>query len=214
MNEPSLVARYFHSCSKLMLATANSTDEFFCIVLVTVRRCSTFSSSGTDHGSFSTSTCQNWSYAGTGASWTSRFFATALARATSAATAVTRLISSGVTSGLLAKPHTPLWMTRTPNPYVSVASPPPNPPPPRRIRPLRTPIDCARLRVKRISAYEQPRRFVSPSAMVDHSRYLGSRTGGACSPCGSNVRAPAQCGTLDATAPAASDWRKRRRLGL
>src|SRR4029453_12989663 len=136
------------------------------------------------------------------------------ARATSTATPATRLISSGVTSGLLAKPHTPLWMTRTPNPYVSVASPPPNPPPPRRISPLRTPIDCARLRVNRMSAYEQPRRFASPSAMVDHSRYLGSRTGGACSRCGSNVRAPAHRGALEAMAPAASDWRKRRRLGL
>src|SRR4029450_12675298 len=176
--EPSLVARYFHSCSKLMLATANSTDEFFCIVLVTLRRCSTFSSSGTDHGSFSISTCQNWSYAGTGASWTSRFFATALARATSTATPATRLISSGVTSGLLAKPHTPLWITRTPNPYVSVASPPPNPPPPRRICPLRTPSDCTRLRVNRMSEYEQPSRLASASATVDHSRNFGSRTGG------------------------------------
>ena len=32
MNDPSLVARYFHSCSKLIDATANSTDGFFCIV--------------------------------------------------------------------------------------------------------------------------------------------------------------------------------------
>ena len=37
---------------------------------------------------------------------------------------------------------------------------------------------CARLRVKRMSAYEQPSRFASPSAAVDHSRYFGSRTGG------------------------------------
>src|SRR5206468_225803 len=83
--------------------------------------------------------------AGTGASCTSRFFAIALARATSVAMPVTRLISSGLTNGLLAKPHTPLWITRTPNPYVSVASPPPKPPPPRRICPLRTAIDCTRL---------------------------------------------------------------------
>ena len=32
MNDPSLVARYFHSCSKLIDATANITAGFFCIV--------------------------------------------------------------------------------------------------------------------------------------------------------------------------------------
>ena len=61
-----------------------------------------------------------------------------------------------------------------------------------RIWPLRTPIDCARLRVKRMSAYEQPSRFASPSAAADHSRYFGSRTGGgAWLALGSNVRANA-----------------------
>src|SRR6266850_3088175 len=214
MNEPSLVARNFHSCSKLTDATPKSTDGFFCSVAVTERSSSTFSSSGTDHGSCSIGTCQNSSYFGTGASWTSRFFATALAFATSVAIAVTRVISSGDTFGLLAKPQTPLWMTRTPKPYVSVASPPPNPPPPRRIRPLRTAIDCARLRVKRMSAYEQPSRLASPSATVDHSRYFGSRTAGACSRAGSNVRANANRGTLAATAPAPSDCRNLRREGL
>ena len=48
-------------------AGAMSALSILGIVLVTLRRCSTFSSSGTDHGSFSISTCQNWSYAGTGA---------------------------------------------------------------------------------------------------------------------------------------------------
>jgi hypothetical protein len=47
---------------------------------------------------------------------TSRFFAIALARATSEATRVIRTSSSSVTIGLLAKPQTPLWITRTPKP--------------------------------------------------------------------------------------------------
>ncbi len=88
----------------------------FWIALVTLRSSSTFSSSGTDHGSFSNGICQYSSYFSTGASRTSVFFATALARAMSVATPATRLISSGVTTGLLAKPQTPLWMTRTPKP--------------------------------------------------------------------------------------------------
>ena len=59
MNEPSLVARYFHSCSNPTDATANSTDGFFCIVAVTPLSMSIFSSSGTSHGSFWIGTCQN-----------------------------------------------------------------------------------------------------------------------------------------------------------
>ncbi len=50
MNEPSLVARYFHSCSKPTVAIANSTPGVFCIARVTLRSSSTFSSSGTGHG--------------------------------------------------------------------------------------------------------------------------------------------------------------------
>ena len=88
----------------------------FWMALVTLRRSSTFSSSGTVHGSFSNGICQYSSYFSTGASRTSVFFATALARAISVAMPVTRLISSGVTTGLLEKPQTPLWMTRTPKP--------------------------------------------------------------------------------------------------
>ena len=86
------------------------------MALVTLRRSSTFSSSGTVHGSFSIGICQNSSYASTGASCTSIFFATALALAISVAMPVTRLISSGVTIGLLENPQTPLWITRTPKP--------------------------------------------------------------------------------------------------
>src|SRR3954454_24994777 len=66
------------------------------------------------------------------------FLAIALALATSGASRVMRLISSSVTIGLLAKPQTPLWITRTPKPAAprsrTVAPPPPlppNPPPPR-----------------------------------------------------------------------------------
>ena len=59
---------------------------------------------------------QKVSYALTGASRTSNFFAVALAFATSVAIATMRLISSGVTLGLLENPHTPEWITRTPNP--------------------------------------------------------------------------------------------------
>src|SRR3954452_5143109 len=72
---------------------------------------------------------------------------------------------------------------------------------------------CARLRVKRMSAYEQPRRFASPSAAVDQSRYFGSRPAGACSRAGSKVRAYAQRGTPAATAPAPSVWRNVLRDG-
>ena len=106
---------------------------------------------------------------------------------------VTRLISSGVTSGLLAKPQTPLWIDADAEAVglgrVARGPEPPPPPPARMIWPLRTAMFCARLRVKRMSAYEQPRRFASPSAAPDHSRYFGSRTAGACSRAGSNARA-------------------------
>src|SRR3954469_6311272 len=81
-------------------------------------------------------------YGGTGASLMSVFLAMALARATSAAIFEIRRISSSVTIGLLAKPHTPLWITRTPKPAAprsrTVAPPPPrppNPPPPPPPRP-------------------------------------------------------------------------------
>ena len=83
---------------------------------MTPRSSSTFSSSGTVHGSFSIGICQNSSYFSTGARRTSVFLAIALALATSVARPATRLISSGVTTGLLAKPQTPLWITRTPKP--------------------------------------------------------------------------------------------------
>ena len=59
MNEPSLVAEYFHSCSKLIDATANSTDGFFCIVARDAAQVLDLLSSGTCHGSFSMGTCQN-----------------------------------------------------------------------------------------------------------------------------------------------------------
>src|SRR3954464_9057251 len=48
---------------------------------------------------------------------------------------VIRRISSSVTIGLLANPHTPLWITRTPNPAAPgrppARAPPPRPAPPR-----------------------------------------------------------------------------------
>src|SRR3954447_25826476 len=47
---------------------------------------------------------------------------------------VMRLISSGVTIGLLAKPQTPLWITRTPKP-AAPGRPPARAPPPRPPRP-------------------------------------------------------------------------------
>jgi hypothetical protein len=59
-------------------------------------------------GSFLSGVAQYSVYAGTGASFTSTFFATALALATSAAMPVIRLISDSLTMGLLAKPQTPL----------------------------------------------------------------------------------------------------------
>ncbi len=111
------------------------------------------------------------------------FFATALALATSAAMRVMRFNSSSVTIGLLAKPHTPLWITRTPKPAAPgrppARAPPPRPAPPRPPRPPPNPPppSAARslppvaltpeltLRVKRTSAYEQPTRFASPSTM-------------------------------------------------
>ena len=52
---------------------------------------------------------------------------TALAFATSVACAVIFRISASVTNGLLAKPQTPLWMTRTPKPALSSCPPAPNP---------------------------------------------------------------------------------------
>src|SRR3954471_10178478 len=71
----------------------------------------------------------------------------------------------------------------------------------------------ARFRVKRTSAYEQPRRFASASAEDDQSRYFGSRTAGACSRDGSNARAYAHRGKAAATAPALSVWRNFLREG-
>src|SRR3954470_13653614 len=71
----------------------------------------------------------------------------------------------------------------------------------------------ARLRVKRMSAYEQPRRFASASADDDQSRYFGSRTAGACSRDGSNARAYAQRGSAVTTAPAVSVSRNFLREG-
>src|SRR3954453_17211623 len=58
------------------------------------------------------------------------FLAIALALATSVAIRVMRRISSSVTIGLLAKPHVPLWMTRTPKPAAPTRPPPPRPPRP------------------------------------------------------------------------------------
>ena len=108
MYEPSLVARTFHSYSNPAVAFANSTPGVFWIAAVTPRSSSTFSSSGTVHGSFSIGICQNSSYFSTAARRTSVFFAIELAFATSVASPAIRLISSGATTGLLAKPHTPL----------------------------------------------------------------------------------------------------------
>src|SRR5262249_514309 len=47
----------------------------------------------------------------------------------SAAMRVMRRISSSVAIGLLANPHTPLWITRTPKPPPPRPPPPPPPPP-------------------------------------------------------------------------------------
>src|SRR5690606_12134118 len=99
---------------------------------------------------------------------TSNRFATALARATSTACAAMRRISSSVTSGLLAKPHTPLCSTRTPKPALSLRPPPPpNPKPPSVTMRSRTLTESFTLRVKRMSQYEAPMRFASPSATSD-----------------------------------------------
>src|SRR5581483_1547262 len=112
------------------------------------------------------------------------FFAIALALATSAAMRVMRRISSSVTIGLLANPHTPLWITRTPNPAAPrpaprrLPAPPPRPNPPPRPPPNPPPSALRSgppfaltllltLRVNRMSAYVQPIRFASPSAMSD-----------------------------------------------
>ena len=77
--------------------------------------------------------------------------AIALALATSVARAATRLISSSVTSGLLAKPHTPEWMTRTPKPALSSRPAPPKPKLSTTTR-SRTATESVMLRVKRMSA--------------------------------------------------------------
>src|SRR5262249_19302771 len=145
-----------------------------------------FSSCETEPGSFLRGDDQYSVYAGTGASLTSTFFATALARATSAATFVIRLISSSLTIGLLAKPQTPLSITRTPKPPAPgrppararpppppprPPRPPPNPPKPPESAPAVLSLDplaltgVLTLRVKRMSAYVQPARLASPSAM-------------------------------------------------
>jgi hypothetical protein len=86
-----------------------------------------------------------------------------------------------VTIGLLAKPQTPLWITRTPKP-AAPGRPPARAPPPRPPRPPRPPPNppsavrslpplaltlLFTLRVKRTSAYVQPTFFASPSAMSD-----------------------------------------------
>src|SRR4051794_2499178 len=111
------------------------------------------------------------------------FLAIALALATSAATCVMRRISSSVTIGLLAKPQTPLWMTRTPKPPAPgrppARAPPPRPAPPRPPRPPPNPAPASApersllplaltllftLRVKRMSAYVQPAVFAVASA--------------------------------------------------
>ena len=77
----------------------------------------------------------------------------ALALATSVASSTMRVISSGATIGLLAKPHTPLWITRTPKPNVSSSPNCPNPMlPALAIWPLRTATPFERLNVKRMSA--------------------------------------------------------------
>ncbi len=127
---------------------------------VTLRRSSTFSSSGTVHGSFSNGICQNSSYFSTGASRTSVFFAIALARAMSVATPATRLISSGVTTGLLAEAPDAAVDDADAEAVGLVVPPPPRPPkppppkrpPPAKSWPLRSVSDCERLRVKRMSA--------------------------------------------------------------
>src|SRR4029077_14951811 len=59
---------------------------------------------------------------------TSVILAMALAFATSGAIRLMRRISCSVTIGLLAKPHVPLWMTRTPKPAAPARPPPPRPP--------------------------------------------------------------------------------------
>ena len=130
----------------------------------------------------------------------------ALALATSVATRVMRRISSSVTIGLLAKPQTPLWITRTPNPAASLlpapapALPPPNPPkpprPPPRPPPPRPPrppppnpprSSASRLppfaftprlvlRVNRMSAYVHPPRRASSSATSDRPLNFDSST--------------------------------------
>src|SRR5262249_34940299 len=89
-----------------------------------------------------------------------------------------RRISSSVTIGLLAKPQTPPWITRTPNPAAPLPPARRLPPPPPRPQPRPPPNPAAAsrsgpplaltplltLRVKRMSAYEQPAAFASASA--------------------------------------------------
>src|SRR5262245_48409749 len=108
MYDPSVEAKYFHSL--VMFTDALTLDTcLFCRTVSTIfctNAC--FSSCGTAAGSFVTGVDQYCVYAGTGASLTSTFFATALAFAMSAAMRVMRRISSSVTFGLLANPHTPL----------------------------------------------------------------------------------------------------------
>jgi hypothetical protein len=76
---------------------------------------------------------------------------TALALATSVACAVIFLISASVTNGLLAKPHTPLWITRTPKPALVSMPPAPKPNESVTMR-SRTATLSLTLRVKRMSA--------------------------------------------------------------
>ncbi len=100
---------------------------------------------------------------------------TALAFATSAAWAVIFRISFSVTSGLLAKPQTPPWMTRTPKPALSSRPRPPNPNESVTMR-SRTATLSFTLRVNRMSAYEQPMRFASDRAMSDRPLKRDSST--------------------------------------
>ena len=124
-------------------------------------------------------------YAGTGASFTSTFFATVLACAMSAAMRVMRRISSSVMIGLLANPHDAAvdhadaeaggagaprvrpGRRRDRRVRQTRRAPPPSPATAlRSLLPLAlTPL--LTLRVKRMSAYEQPAFFASPSATSD-----------------------------------------------
>ena len=108
MYEPSVEAKYFHSLSIPTEALTLLTCLFFAAASTTFCTNACFSSVETDEGSVFMGEDQYSVYAGTGASFTSTFFAIALAFATSAAIRAMRRISSSVTIGLLAKPQTPL----------------------------------------------------------------------------------------------------------